>query len=61
MRVLSQEKKTRWQKTNSLTIYLYDLTYKENLRAKQSNVQNRTRDMEIRKKLTVTRKVGEER
>ena len=38
----------------------YDLIYKWNL-INKTNKQNRTRDMEIKDKLTVTRGVGGER
>ena len=36
----------------------YDLTYKRKLFKKQTNKQNRPRDMEIKNKLTVTRREG---
>ena len=36
----------------------YDLTYKWKLLKKQTNKQNRPRDMEIKNKLTVTRGEG---
>ena len=38
----------------------YDLTYKWNLTNKMNKGANRTRDIEIKKKLTVTRREGRE-
>ena len=48
----------KWNKSGSERQIPYDLTYKGNQSTKQTSEQNRTRDMEIKDKLTVTR--GEE-
>ena len=47
----------KWNKPGGERQILYDLTHKWNL-INKTNAQNRTRDMEIKNKLTVTRGVG---
>ena len=45
----------KWNKPGGERQIPYDLTYKWNLIKKQTSEQNRTRDMEIKNKLTMTR------